>query len=330
MPSPEEMEEDIERSAEEEARRLEDLAKPTDAGGETLDDELEVEIGAKDEEGGDELGEEPGDTRSRKQKKRDRFAELKAERDAEREERRKLAERLEAAERRMQSYPDPQTLQQQLLSRQQQQEPEDPHRDELDDVYRQQEMLFGAYERDQQAHALTPDKVQEYQNRARQLEERKAELQYLRAAKRHGMTGQQTDPRAAAREVVQQQIRSEHADIASRQDAWGWATARYQQLRYQGLPDSMDTLNQVMDEARSQFGLPPKRGRAQPTASQRAKYTGMAKGGGSGEKQKGKGRIRMTREYKEMADAMYPEIEDDRERYQKWANEVGPSLSGVE
>lgn len=301
--------------------------EPEDRSVEPQPDEgLELEVGA-DEDDGDDEG-DAGERKTRKEKKRERFAEMREERDRAREEMRKMEERLARIEQTAQQYPDPQTLQQRLLSR----EPEkpqgpDPLEQELEDVYRQQTDLARSY--NTQASRLTQQEVQQYQERARKLEERRTELLFQKAAKKNGM-GQQANPDQIAQQAyvraTQAQIQREHEDVYKNPQAVSWAQARYQLARNEGMPDSWSTLNQVMDEARQKFGLRPRRGSG-PTPSQRSRYTGAPRGGGNVSGKSGRGTIRMTPEYQRMADAMYPHIEDDRERYQKWANEVGPTLS---
>lgn len=285
------------------------------------DDEPELSVDESPEEDDDESGK-----KTRQEKKRDRFKQLKEERDEERKRAQELEKRLASIEQRAAAYPDPNTLQQHLLQRgQPQQAQEDPTDSELQDVYSQQEQLF------QYANAqwnnLDRTEREKIQKRARDLDEKKAELLYQKAAKKH--QPQQPDQRQLVRQTLQAQIQHEHSDVYQNPAAVQYANGEYARLRHQGYPDSMETLKQAMDSARGAFGMKRRASEAvKPTEAQRRRLAGMPKGGGEGGAKRRT--IKMTQDYKDMADAAFPNIEDDAKRYQHWANTVGKKLVGGE
>jgi hypothetical protein len=231
------------------------------------DDEIE-QTPVDDEPDDDDDGAEAGPSRSDKKRNRYRAAQERAE--AAERDRAELQGRLQQM----------QQLYDEARAQPLQQRPAEPQRDEvsdkIDQVYREQDLLYR--ELQAKGKALTQEELQRYEKRARELDETKHEL----IAERKLKTVQpQGDPQIAA---VQAFLRMQYPDVYGSQQALGWAQSRYSQLKYEGRAAGFELLQETMTEARQRFRLagasrsatPP------PKASEKAKYTGAPRGGGAG------------------------------------------------
>jgi len=100
-----------------------------------------------------------------------------------------------------------------------------------------------------------------------------------------------------------------------------YAHGIYNTLVAKGKPESPDTIEDAYREAEREFRL----GNTDASAGQRAKYTGGTIGGGGGSNT-GPRTLKMTEDRKRNADAMFPQIKDERKRYEMYAKKVGPKI----
>lgn len=290
---------------------VEKIKEATDDG----DEEIKITL----PEEGDEDDEAPAttvqDKISREEKRRDR-ARAHKERLAATERR---AQDLEDENRRLRQQPPPQYAQPQHQG-------PDPIDLELKRVYDAQNELFQNYNNAHSAArgALTKETVDDYDQKARQLEERKSELLYVKNQRKHGGGVQ-----AIAEEVNKAQLRQKYADVYSytkdgRQPAVMYAQGLWAQRVARGEVDGEELYESVMNEARKEFRLPGYK--PKPNESERQRYSGTSRGAGgsiSGERRQ---TITMTADFRKMAQAAYPKMEPAA-AMQKWANGPGRKLA---
>ena len=129
-----------------------------------------------------------------------------------------------------------------------------------------------------------------------------------------------------ADQVRRQQIAEEHNDVIGNQQYFRWAQGRMQQELAEGKPDTKSTIDSVMDMARRKFGLTPKGGRPAPTAADRRRMSGVSRGGGGSMAEGASNLVPMTKAQREMADAAYSHIKDEKTRHKMWASKAGKRL----
>lgn len=154
---------------------------------------------------------------------------------------------------------------------------------------------------------------EKFREEAKKIEERKFEA---RLAKRERARAPR--PEQVARQAQQNAIAARHADVFSHQKAAGWAIRRYQDAMDDGHPDTPETVDKIMDQARAKWGIG---GRRQDPNLGR-KLTGLpASGGGRGGAPTSK--VHLTEAEKGMADVMFGKsIPDENERYKHYAKTI--------
>lgn len=254
----------------------------------------------------DPTDDEPVVSLTRKEKKKERLA-LRDELTATRQELARLQGLVQGAMHRQPAVPDPT-------------DDEDDGEAELDsalaEVQRKHTAAYNAL-RSKGAQATQADK-DEYERQVRACERERIKLGASYSAKmaqaQAGVTVRQ--------QVIQEQLHREHGDVyAAGPRAVQFSRGEFQKLLAMGEPDSAATVKKAMDATRVAFNI----GRSTaPTESQRARFVAPPRGGnGGGGGSEGPTSIKMTKEFRGMADAAYPEIKDDKERYRKWANGPG-------
>lgn len=283
-----------------------------------------LEIGAPVDDDEDIL-ESPPETRE--QKKRNRYREQI--------ERADRAERLaqEASER--QKLLEQELLQQrqylQQVATQQQRQPQaDPLEQDLGKLRESRRSLEIEYEREveryqRERRQMPREEYQKFVDRAEKLDEERVAL----IAEKRAMA-RQPDPNQQAIAAMQRIMAAENNDVYGNERALFWARGRYAQYQADGHNDSRELHDRVMEEARERFGMKPRsstRAAARDDDERRQKYVGAGRGAAmapSGERQK----FVMNDLHKQIADERYAYIQDPRQRYQKYANEVGAKLVG--
>lgn len=277
----------------------EELESGSDSGSGSDPDVIELSDDGDDEE------ESPRPTR--KEKKANRYRSLQEERDRLRAELEAERAQRMAAARYPQVTPAP--------------APKDDEDAELQAIYDEERLL-------QRTYASLSDeekerKYDEYYDKAKKLEVRKLRT----VAKTAGGSRPQTS------EVVREILRMQHSDVynhgadpTGQMPSAGEALHRsiwQRKLIVDKKPDTLETYNEAMEETRRTLRLPTAK-RPAPDTSFKAKLTGTPHGAtassGSGPRT-----VKMTKEYKRMARAAYPHMDEDK-AYQRWANTVGKDL----
>lgn len=123
---------------------------------------------------------------------------------------------------------------------------------------------------------------------------------------------------------VQQQYRTEYADVHSVPAANRWARGRYDMLVAQGAPESPETVREAMNAARTQFRIGNYR--STPTEHDRNQLSGFS--GNAGRRNVGdkSNVVKMGKSEKIMAMAMYGDAHkgDEKKAYAQWAK--GPGI----
>lgn len=167
--------------------------------------------------------------------------------------------------------------------------------------------------------AVTQADKDEYERQVRACEKDRIKL----GAKHQAKSLQQQQQGFIQQQVIREQISREHGDVyAAGPRAIAYSRGEFQKLVALGEPDNAATLKKAMDATRVAFSIG--RGSPAPTSSQKDKFMGAPRGGnGNGGSQTGPTAIKMTREFRAMANAMYPDEKDDMKRYKMWANGPG-------
>jgi anion-transporting ArsA/GET3 family ATPase len=170
--------------------------------------------------------------------------------------------------------------------------------------------------------ALDPERAKElrgdFTKRLRQNETRRSELHAERVYQRQQQR-QQVAPLVAYKKQVAD---GDFPDVMTNQAAYAYADGYWKQQRAKGRSDDIELFKEALTVARDEFGTAPRKtGAGKPSASTKARFSGEGRGAGSGGKPSG--RVRMTKEMKEMADTLYEHIDDPAQRYQTWAREIG-------
>lgn len=270
------------------------------------DDDIEVDTSDDDDDDDDEASARP----SRAERRRDRGRNLVSEANL----------RAEAAERRA---AEAERIARDVASRIQaapKQEEKDPADDELEKAYADQKSMYREYEARKAARTLTEADINDFEKRGREIEQRKLTA----VAKKLQASNRGPSPDEVVARVRQQQLAEEHSDIISNPQHFTWVRGRMQQELAEGKPDTKATVDAVMDLARRKFGLTPRGGRPAPSDAAKRRLGGMSRGGGSASE--GGAKITMTKELRNLADAAYGHIKDDKERYRMWAKGPGRRL----
>ena len=244
---------------------------------------------------------------TRKEKRNNRIKEF--------EERTARAER--AAEEARREAQEARALHQQRLAHPQDQSQQtNPTARRLQEIDEATDRLHREYEAVASRPGFTKEEQQKYEVMARQLQT--ARISAIAQA-----SAPQINEQEIYRRVAWQQFTSEHSDVFSNPKSQSWAIARWQQLvQGEGMADTKDLAEKILDETRVKFGMKPRRGGgSQPDAATRARLSGISAAGGGGDTDTG-GAVRMGKRERQMAEALYDNL-PPREAWQKWANGPG-------
>lgn len=98
-----------------------------------------------------------------------------------------------------------------------------------------------------------------------------------------------------------------------------WAEIRYEQLKAEGHPESMDTVHRAIADARRQFRLSG--GRTPPTEREKARFVGAPRSAAVSKTPTGQTKVVLTADMRAMAQARYPKL-DPAEAHKKFARDV--------
>lgn len=239
---------------------------------------------------------------TRQEKKQDRY--------------KQATERADAAEERMRRL-EVDIAAERAAARYQPQAPQQPVRDHVEDAieanYRDRENITSEFNTLHTAGTLTDEKRNSLISRQKAAERKGQELVW-----------QQMDRRKQANrdpaEDTMNQLTGRYPDVTSNKQAFAWADGETRKRRALGETFDHDLVDSVMEETRKQFKL----GKYKNGVPNEQAYASPGKGGGGGGRSEGK--IKMTSGMRSLADASFPHIENDRERWRAWAKTAGKSL----
>lgn len=191
----------------------------------------------------------------------------------------------------------------------------DPYESRLDAIYAQQTNAYTAAQAEIKAGTFTPERQAHYENVARHIEAEKIRVHTERAV------AQASASQGA--EVARQLWVNKYPEVYNDQRAYKFAQATFERRKALLAPGEAITnamVEEAMEEARTQFKLG---GKPAPSASDRARLSGVPSAGGGGGRSGGD--ITMTPELKRMAAAAYPDV-DPAEAEKRWKAKTGKKL----
>jgi hypothetical protein len=259
-----------------------------------------------DEDGGVDISMEEPPKVSRADKKRNRYQEqINARADAEREKVRLEMENLKLRQQLMSGQLPGQTPQ------------KDPLDEEIEKNYQDRTRSYEAFQAKVQAGTLTPDENERFINEARKMEEKQQALISRREYQR--LQAKNSDPDSSMKQI----IRARHPDVIAHPDARKWVGGRFVQRSVRE-GESVELVDEIMEEARKEFGIGKYKDGPPPTDRQKERYQGS--GSRSAPKSSPKRSVRLSPAQQSMAEALYPNM-GAKEAWTKWAKEVGPGVS---
>lgn len=245
---------------------------------------------------------------TRAEKKRNRFKEF--EERTSRAEQTAEAARREAAEARAQ-------LNQRLQHPQAAQQQTNPAAARIAHIDKLTDELHQRYEVASQSKSFTTEMQRQFEQEARNL-------QTARVAAIVQASGPQVNEEQLIQKAAWRQFTAEHSDIFHNQDQrlQKWAWAQYDLAMAEGLPDTKELAETILDRTRVKFGLKPrKRGSVgvSEAATQRRLSGVSAQSSGGGDEVVS---VKMTAMERKMARELYDKLPPEQ-AYQKWANGPG-------
>ncbi len=190
----------------------------------------------------------------------------------------------------------------------------DPYEQRLDAVYDKQTQAYNAAQAELKAGTFTPERQAYYEKIAREVESEKTRIHTERVV----------DSRAGSNRAQQaQQIwEQKYPEVYQNDRAYRYAQATWEQRKALGDAPTTALVDEVMTDAMTRFKLG---GKPAPSASDRARMSGIPSAGSGGS---GGGRaapVSMTPELKRMAEAAHPDL-PQAEAWKKWVNTTGKRL----
>jgi hypothetical protein len=188
----------------------------------------------------------------------------------------------------------------------------DPYEAQLDAIYSQQTDAYNAAQAEIKAGTFTPERQQHYEGIARRIESDKTRVHTERAVQAHA----ERSRGERGREVWEQK----YPAIYQNQRAYNYAEATWNQRKALGEEPTPALLDEVMNDALVRFKLG---GKTAPTASDKARMSGMPSAGGGGGGKAGP--VAMTGHLAKMAHAAYSDL-SETEAEKKWQAKTGKRL----
>lgn len=190
----------------------------------------------------------------------------------------------------------------------------DPYDRELDRVYEMQTEAYNAAQAEIKAGTWTPERQKHYEKIARDVETAKSRIH----------TRRELDAsRVAARaEQAQQVWVQKYPEVYKNPRAYQYAEATFRRRQSLGEEVSNELVEDVMNETITQFKLGK---RPAPSASERAKHSGIPSTGGGSGGAGSNGPIPMTPQLRRMAIAAYSDL-PEAEAVKKWVDREGKKL----
>lgn len=191
---------------------------------------------------------------------------------------------------------------------------QDPYESELDNIAEQERALGIQFEALRASKGLNQQNIKEFDTKARSLAQRRSDISAERSLQRVMPQIVQNNQRA--------HFQSLYSDVMGNQAASTYAKGRYDMLRAMGEPDSPETVDKAMNDARIQFKMPGAK-KFMPTDQDKNQLSGVGGGGG---RATNTNVVKMGKAEKSMAMAMYGDRfnGDEKKAYAAWAK--GPGL----
>lgn len=280
-------------------------------------DDPVLDLEDEEDEEGDTEPEVPRPTRKEKKASRTWMPREEKER-LERETIEAKAQAL-AAQQAMQMFQ--QTLQRLPLGGQQQPQ-KDPADDELERIDEERLALEREYasRMGDTTNKVTPDELEKFRKRAMKLDRRQTEVITARQVRGMNLAPQRNEQET----IIRNYVATRYPEASQDQRALQWAQSIQMQEVADGKPMwSSETIDKAMDAAERKFrlgkyknGTPPRE--PDPVLRDRLQSTPRSSNGAPAKGQKS---IVMTKEFRQMADAAYPHIKDERKRWARWAKD---------
>lgn len=250
--------------------------------------------------------------KSRREKRKERLQTLLADGKQSKEEaaqlRKELAE-LKASQARLEGFVAAQQGQQRQSTGD-----ADPYRQRLDAIEEKRKNAYRSAQAEIQAGKLDEKRNAYYESLAREIDEERAEVLAERAiARREPMRNQQ---------AAQQQWVNKYPEIYRDDRAFQWARAKFQMRLADGEASTNQLVDEVMEEARVRYKLG---GKSAPTVTEKDRYSGMGAASTRSSGSSADNNIRMTKEMRSMATALYPTLSEG-DAIKKWTDKVGKKL----
>lgn len=261
----------------------------------------------------------PVEAQNRREKRRARAQERERERKQAEEDLKKLRESSAKTERELAELRGYVTAQAQRPGPQTSTDGKDEFQKRLDDIESERKDAYAAYAAELQSGKMTPERQAHWDSKGRALDERRSET----IVERQIAKARVQDEQSRVANEGMQFWRQRYPEVYRDPKAAYWARAHAMQRIAEGEPDGPELVEKAMEAAKIKFKLG--KPTSAPTATERARMTGIPSSGGGGGDGKASGGIVMTRELKKMAEAMYSDLPQEK-AWQKWANDIGRPL----
>ena len=257
-----------------------------------------------------EEGDEDVPEVSRKQKKRNRFKEAHDRADASDAKFAASEQRNLVMEQRMRAMEDRE-------ARRVQENPgKNPLQERLDNNSERTQGSADLYNAKVAAGTQTEDDYTAYVKRSKALEEERFDIRYDMKRSQEA-PAQQVDPQAMARHIRYPEI---HSDPLMKAAAYTKGQRWYRDNPGQEITES--ATDEIADEVMREYGKGGFSKGLAPTPDQRRNHAGPPRGRSAAQRQAPEKRIEMTRERKQMAEALHSELEPEA-AHAKWAQGPG-------
>jgi hypothetical protein len=185
---------------------------------------------------------------------------------------------------------------------------------ELDDVYKRQKDAWKAYQAEVKAGTCDEERQAHYETLAMQFEREKSRIHTRRELALR-------EPAQRAEQAGQVWV-SRYPEIYRDNRAFQYAKATYERRLAVGEQPSDELVHEVMNETMTTFKLGPKKA---PSASDRARMSGLPASGSGGGSERRDASINMTPELRKLAVAAYSDL-PEAEAIKKWVNTTGKKM----
>lgn len=252
--------------------------------------------------------------RTRRQKRQERLQLMMQESQKNAERVKELEERENKTAREVAELRGMLAAQQQLQQRIANDNGRDPYQARLDAVYTRQKEAYESAQAELKAGNLSPERQAYYERIARDIETEKTQIHTERAIAQ--------DREQRRTEQAQQVWVQKFPEVYNNPKAFAYAQATWQQRQALGEQPTNALVEEVMQDAIQRFKLGAK---PAPTASDRARLSGIPSSGGGGGKTASGIDFSSNPHLRRMALAAYSDLPEG-EALKKWTNSVGKRL----